>query len=81
MSIPVISKRVRFNDEPMPDLRNPRPLFKTDHEQFIALHNRYIKVKDKIKEDPRIRQIASKKLLEFTTLHPEYKELLPNELK
>ncbi|MFN4173628.1 MAG: hypothetical protein ACK4HV_00790 [Parachlamydiaceae bacterium] len=65
----------------MPDTRNPKPLFRTDHEQFFALHNRYMKAKARIKEDPRILQIAKNKLIDFTSLHPDYKELLPNELK
>jgi len=81
MSIPAVSKKVCFVDEPRPDDRNPRPLFRTEPEQFNALYTRFLKVKDKVKEDPKIKEIAVKRLVAFAMAHPEYRDLLPEELR
>lgn len=81
MSIPPVTKNVRFVDEPRPDDRNPRPLYRTESEQFNALYTRFLKVKDRVKEDPKIKEIALKKLVEFAMAHPEYRDLLPKELR
>ena len=80
MSIPPV-RAVRFNDEPLADIKNTRPVYRTESEQFTFLLNRYTRSKDNLKEDLRIKEIAKNKLLEFSKKHPEYSNLLPKELR
>lgn len=77
-----LARKVSFREDPLPDTRNPRPLFKTDPEQFTTLHQRYLKANNLVKkEDHRILEISKRKLLEFVKTHPEYKDMLPKELQ
>lgn len=79
MSIPLVSKRVSFREEPFPDTRNPKPLFQTDLDQFSALLKRYTAAKE-VKGEPKIKEIARKKLIEFVMQHQDYRDFIPKEL-